>query len=372
MKKYTRFFLLVLSLGGGFPCVAQQGTENDLQKRWLVYEPDRYRPFSEMDNGQVTTIYFPLNDSKPGDTLQVSSNRQFGIFINGKVAALVSNGGKIRLSIDSLVHAFHATDLFIGIHQERIHSANLLTGLENGAAQRSAKQEDVLLLKPPNYFMDFVLIGSLVIIVILVFVIQLNGKLAADYFSVTRIFSLRESEDSQLHSRTTSSSNILFYSYCSLIVSFYLMIIFHFVPAYFKSAWAFQATSFPMALAQWLKLSLFLLVIFFIKIFLIYLFSRLFALHDIFGLHVFNWIRLMLIFFGTSLIILIIYHITRGQNKEIYSIFMWAIAWILGIWIIVVFPKVMRRTNYSLFHIFSYICATEIIPLLVSIKIIYY
>jgi hypothetical protein len=372
MKNFNRLFLLLLLAAQPFGCRAQAEGDPGLQKRWVVYDGNSYRAFTADDDGNATTIYFGLNEYKPGDTLRVRSNHAFAVFINGKATSL-QKAGKIEWSVDSLTHAFHTMNLFVGIHQKKIHRADLSTQIVNASRTRnSSGPDESLLLKPSTYFMDFVLVGSLIIIGMLVFVIRLNGKLAADYFSVTGIFSLRESEDSQLHGRITSSSNILFYSYCSLIISFYLMIIFHFVPAYFRSAWGFQATSFPMALVQWLKLSGFLLVIFFVKIILIYLFSRLFALHETFGIHVFNWIRLMLIFFGTFLIILIIYHITRGQDKEIYSIFMWAIAWIFGIWIIVVFPKVMRRTNYSLFHIFSYICATEIIPLLISIKIIYY
>lgn len=342
----------------------------ELQGRWMVYEGDQFRPFSEKDNGNVSTIYVLLDEHEyNGKKIIIESPFQFAVFINGQLTMMRRKDA--QLDVDSVRASFRSGFLTIGIYQEKIHQKSLLVYPNDTDGQTASKNNDPE-LKPTGYFRDFVLVSSLILLGLLVMIARLNPKLTADYFSVNRIFSLRESDDSQLNSRITSSSNILFYSYCSLIISFYLMIIFHFVAGSFQSAWAFQAESFGEAFLQWLKLSVTLLMIFFIKIILIYLFTRLFALNDIFGLHVFNWIRLMLIFFGVLSVFLIVYHIVRGQSEEIYANFMWALVWVLGLWVLIVFPKVMHRTGYSLFHIFSYICATEIIPLLISIKIIYY
>lgn len=337
--------------------------------RWMVYEKDQFRPFSEEDNGQVSTVYVLLDEREyAGDYIRIETPFPFSVFINGQL--MLTGKDSVHLDVDSLRAVSRSAALMIGIHQHKIHRKSL--HIYPASAVVTPVQDNHPELKPSGYFRDFVLVSALLLLAMLVMIARLNPKLTADYFSVNRIFSLRESDDSQLNSRITSSSNILFYSYCSLIVSFYLMIIFHFVAHSFQSAWAFQADSFGEAFLQWLKLSVILLMIFFIKIILVYLFTRLFALSDVFGLHVFNWIRIMLIFFGVLSMLLIVYHIVRGQNENIYANFMWALAWVLGLWVLIVFPKVMHRTGYSLFHIFSYICATEIIPLLISIKIIYY
>ena len=68
----------------------------------------------------------------------------------------------------------------------------------------------------------------LILISVLIVVDQLNPKLSSDYFSIIKMFFMREGEDSQIHSRITSSINILFYVYCSLMIGYYLMIIFRF------------------------------------------------------------------------------------------------------------------------------------------------
>lgn len=338
----------------------------------MVYKGGQYRSFTEKDNGDVSTVYIIFNEGVyRSDKLQIQSSFPFSLFINGKLADFKKSA--VRMNIDSLRRVFHDDELAMAIHQEKIHRNSLATCIMSKQPAADTIRADLKVeVKPSVYFRDFAIIACLVLLGALVLIVRLNPKLAGDYFAVGRIFSLRESDDSQLNSRITSSSNILFYTYCSFIVSFYLMVIFHFVPTNFKSAWPFQATTVAHAFLQWLKLSLLLLFIFFSKIILIYTFTRLFSLQEIFGLHVFNWIRLMLLFFGTLSLFLICYYILHGQSEEVYTKFMWAVAGVLGLWVIIVFPKVMHNASFSLFHIFSYICATEIIPLLISIKIIYY
>ena len=69
---------------------------------------------------------------------------------------------------------------------------------------------------------------------------QINPKLTSDYFSITKIFSTREGEDGQSSSRITSSINILFYAYCSLMLGYFLMIIFHYVPSQYAISGTFS------------------------------------------------------------------------------------------------------------------------------------
>jgi hypothetical protein len=85
-------------------------------------------------------------------------------------------------------------------------------------------------------FRDFAIIGVLILMIVLIVITQLNPKLASDYFSVTKIFSVREGEETQTYSRITSSINILFYAYSSLMLAYYLMIIFHFLSPHYTIA----------------------------------------------------------------------------------------------------------------------------------------
>ena len=89
-----------------------------------------------------------------------------------------------------------------------------------------------------------------------------------------------------------------------------------------------------------------------------------------FGFHFFNFTRLLLVFVGLLTLILITYHLLHGQQKGVYVFLLETVSWILGGWAILLFLKLTNRIPYAVFHLFSYICATEIIPFLLIVKVL--
>ena len=87
--------------------------------------------------------------------------------------------------------------------------------------------------------------------------------------------------------------------------------------------------------------------------------------------HFFNWIRLLLVVFGTATIILFMYFISRGDSSDFFVILLFLVIAALIAWIVVAFFKLSGRSEHSMFHLFSYICATEIIPLLITVKVLF-
>jgi hypothetical protein len=220
-------------------------------------------------------------------------------------------------------------------------------------------------------FRDFVIVGMLILVSVLIVVVQLNPKLASDYFSIIKMFFMREGEESQIYSRITSSINILFYVYCSLMIGYYLMIIFRFIPSHYVVALGFQSDSFGGAMFLWIKLSAIVLLIVFFKVVLVFFLSRMFGLTEIAGIHIFNWIRLLLVVFGTLTMVLFFYFILHGQNENFHIVLLKVISWLLVGWMFLIILKLSKRLSHSMFHLFSYICATELIPLLITIKVLY-
>ena len=69
----------------------------------------------------------------------------------------------------------------------------------------------------------------------------------------------------------------------------------------------------------WIKLSAIVLAIIFFKVVLVYCLSIVFGLTEIAGIHIFNWIRLLLVVFGVLTLLLFFYFILHGHN-EIFHI----------------------------------------------------
>jgi hypothetical protein len=340
--------------------------KKDLRDQWLQFTNNTYAPVNGSPSG-LKSIHFSINANQyPGDKLIIRSARPYFLLMNGKLVS--EHIGPLLLPMDSLANTTYGQTLNFSVYQEKIHIKDLQTLIvteRNGGPQLSAD------FKPASFFKDFVIMAGLALIIFFVVMIRVHPKLAADYFSVTRILSLREAEDNQSHARFAISSNVLFYVFSSLLLGLCLIILFYHLPSDYLLPLDFRAVTFGGVVLQWLKLSFIVLMILFAKILVIYLLSNLFGMRGIAGIHFFNWIRLLLIISGSFSGILFIYFISRGYNEEVYVIMLSVIVAALIGWVVIVFLKLNNRIEHSMFHLFSYICATEVIPLLITIKVLF-
>jgi len=336
----------------------------DLQKNWLVYDGEEYKSF---EDNVVNTVYFKLASSKEKDHyLSVSCKQDWSLFVNGVILGSY-NTAKI-FNIDSLHLKSQTSNLLIGIYKRGINPGILLTSIVSQTDPNTSIQD---VKKPDTFFRDFVVIALLILLILFIVVTQLT-KLNQSYFSVKRLFSSLDIDDTQQYTKVISGSNILLFIFISILLSLYLTIIFHFTTNRFDVAWVFNSTTFWEAVEQWMKLTLILFLAFILKILLVFIMSRIFDLKELLGFQIFNWVRIMLVAFGILSICLITFFLSRGVGNAVYPSFFWAITFVLIIWLIILFTRVARRLDYPMFHIISYLCATEIIPLLITVKLLYH
>jgi hypothetical protein len=366
MKSFCLFFLWI-GLSLTLPAQNVLTLEKDLNPEWLKFEDGNYRLLSEDNSNADNTIYVRLETSRfPGRHLSVKSTKPYFIFFNSTLSGQFQ--GETLLSLDSLAMAYYTTTLLVAIHQNDINPRDLKTQVVSFTKAVASAPD---LSRPQTYFKDFVILAGLIISTLFMIVMRFNPKLASDYFSVHKIFSLREADDAQSNARLTSGSNVQFYVLCSLLLGFYMMVILYHLPDEYALPLYFQVRSFWSVVWQWVRISTLILGIFFLKILLIYALTRLFGLRGMTRVHFFNWVRLLLMVFGISSIILFIYFILRGQNEMFFIVFLSLVIATLTGWILVVFLKLSSKSEHSMFHLFSYICATELIPLLITIKVLF-
>jgi hypothetical protein len=367
MARHFFLFLLFLPwMAGGVYAQRKATVERSLREHWMKYENGTYTLLDKTSDVK-NTLYFKLETSQfPGSRLSVASARPFFVFFNGKLAGEYE--GHRQFNLDSLATAHYTSSLFVTIHQQHINLRDLKTTVITRQGD-AAPQPDIT--KPATYFKDFVIIAGLLIIMLFLVTMKFNPKLGADYFSVIRIFSTREGDDAQANARLTNGSNVQFYVVCSLLLGFYLMIIVYHLPDEYALPLYFQGHGFWSVLWQWIRLSAIVLSVFFIRILLIFSLTRLFGLKGLARVHFFNWVRLLLIIFGAATIILFAYYILRGHSAGLFIAFLSLVVATLIAWVFIIFLKLNNKSEHSMFHLFSYICATEIIPLLITIKVLF-
>ena len=358
-------FILALALFQNRATFAQLEVSKDLKSEWSHYHEGKFIPYLE---GRVSTdvVYFQIPASlHGGDYLSISGVEPINVFINNKLAA---TGTELILDVDSLSRVFYADVLRVAIHQAGFSENTVTTLLVSRS--RSASEGADNYFRPEYFFRDFGILAGLILTVLVVVIIRLNPKLAGDYFSIGKIISLREDE-SQVLTRIGNSTNILFYVYSSLLLGYFFMIVFRFLPDDYHLPLFFQADSFSGAILQWLKLSSIILLILVIKIVLVLNLSYLFGITEVGGIHFFNWIRMIVVFFGILTAIVFVYFISHGYDANTHGFFLKLVVWLTGGWMVLIFLKLSGRANASMFHLFSYICATEVIPFLFIIKVLY-
>lgn len=342
--------------------------EKDLRTEWLIFEEGTYRPVERIPFSGLNTIYFQLDPRKhTGDYLQVASNKPYFLFVDGSVRGEFR--GQSHFRIDSLITARNRP-AWIALHQQTINERDLVTTVVSPGKPITAA-DAATALRPYNPFRDFVVVAGLLITILFLAAFRLNPKLGADYFAIDRIFASREMDDSQASARLTVGSNVQFYVLCSLLIGYYLLMIVQHLPAHYQWTVRFVATDFWMFWWQWLKLSALVLLALLSKALIIFSLTRLFDMRGMTRFHFFNWIRLLLVAIGAATVVLFMYYISHGDDPGYYVVFLSVVIAVLVAWIVVAFFKLSGRTGHSIFHLFSYLCATEIIPLIITVKVLF-
>lgn len=362
-----RVVLLLVLLSVSYNLKARQHwvVKKNLEAEWLVNDSARYTKYTA--DKTVTTVYVnvPVKQFR-SDYFSFKSFNPVSVLLNN---VLIADGvNTATLSIDSLAAVYKTEQLFFAFHREDfITGQNLVTQLVSKVLYQTRSVEQSY-EKARTTFRDFAITAVLVLIIFLVSIIRLNPGLSADYFSVRKIFSRRESEDDHYYYRVTSGT-ILFYVFTSLLLALYWIIVLRFTDAA-PGAKELTENSYAVLIFTWLKVSVYTLLFLFAKITVIYLISMLFGIREIAGYHFFNFVRILLVTIGLFSIVLLIYFIVHGQHQSFYRFLFAAIPWILGTWILVGFLKLASRVQHSAFHLFSYICATELIPFFIILAVL--
>lgn len=345
--------------------IAQTTTEvvDDLRDGWMVYTNGSYRPFTAGPG--VSAIYFTVDPGRyqSGSVLKVSSAKPFSLYLNQQLLLLKRR--VVHIDLDSL-RAKESIPWQFGIHQPAP-----LSWLSTGII--SPGNEQTLLAnqpRPPYYFLDFTIMAVLALLLIFVMLFRNNPKLTIDYFNIVRLFSIQEREDALLTSRLLSSVNLLYYGFASLLTSLTLLILFRYGAEAMPAAEYFIVKTRAEGFVQWLRLSVLIFFVLLIKLWILVLLGSLFQVADKTAAQFYNYIRLVFFVFGMAGIGCVAFFTGNVQDPGAYAFLLKGIIVLLSFWVLIASLKLMSRTSLRFFQLFSYLCASELIPVVFIIKVL--
>lgn len=338
----------------------------DLRPDWMEYTHDHYQFLNTSDLSKLRAVYFRVNTpSIKGQFLSIVSEEEWTLFMNGR---LIFSGWKHRFSLDSL-SAVSDQELFFGIH-----SATGVWGLSTQIESWNLPMATVtaeITARPPTFFRDYCIVVSAFLLLFLLLLFRTNPQLALDYFSFAKIFSIQERNEDLIVSRIASSVNLLFYLYCALLTGFLLSAVFYLAGPFFLVSRFIQVNSIGSVFLLWLRLSLFILILLAAKLVIVLLFSSLFNFRETVSFQFFNFLRFVLFTAIVMAILSLIYFFFRGGQAIFYERLILLALTLLSVGSVMVLIKLAARASFSFFHLFSYLCVSEIIPLVIIIKIFF-
>lgn len=358
--------MLLVVLAFSLSSVGSPLTVKDLQSEWLIHDGHAYRGWQQDQDRGVSTIYFPLNTRVyGGQYLRVRCPGTVHLFVDGKLITDVQDS--VLIALDDLRGEF-GEQLFVGIH-----SADQLEDLVTmivSIRETPAVLSPSLGPRPPTFFRDFGIVAAFIIVFFLLALLRVNPQLTLDYFSFSKVFSSTERNET-LASRITSSENLLFYLFSALLMGFLLSVILYSTGPEFMASRPLAFTSLLSTLLIWMKLSLFILLLLAGKLIIVLVFSMLYNFRETVSFQFFNFLRFVLFTAVVLSLISLIYFVFQVRSPAWYERLVVLGLIMLTLGSMVVFVKLLGRLRFSLFHLFSYLCISEFIPLVILFKIFF-
>ena len=322
----------------------------DLRPTWKSFDQNQF-----VDYRGEGVRYFSI-DTGNGDLI-VSGPANFSIFLNHQL--LSTSSGTISLSLDSLSQRYGRPMLF-GVYSKKEVTTTL---------HRLRAGIDPLVIRKSDDFKNFVIIISILLLMIITSLLYINPKLTMDYLNVVKFLSVQEREETLTAIRTTASINFVYYLFGSLALAFLLIALGHgaFITRF---SWA-GANSFVELLLNLLRLTLIIFVMLMSKLVGVSVLARMFHMREVASFQFFNSIRVIFIALAlVSLLALAFFMVGVVQQQYYFRLLQVGFA-LVALSALLVLIKLLPKVPFRFSYLFSYLCASEIIPLMILIKVLF-
>jgi hypothetical protein len=361
----SSFFLVFLSFVASSVAFTQRIPIYDLSNDWKSLNAGAYIDYDRSNPGDA--LYFTLDANRfRSYDLEISGVRDFSVWINGKLIKQ-SRGGDLHFDIDSLSDLYH-TPMTVGLYAHKGLS-RMKTSVVSIATHTAHEEE---MLRKKNHLRDFSILAVITLVLGFLVMVRFNRRLLFDYFDFTKLLSLQERDESLVAGRITSRFSVLIYVYLSAWCAFLFLITFQHIGDNWIVIGDFTVKSVGDGFLKWGQLTLVVGLILFIKVSIVLSLATVFRLREGGSIQVLNYFRLISFLLMILSIILVFYFILTTKSPHYYENLIVITAWVMAGWGVLIFLKLLNKSTYSVFHLFSYLCAAEFFPIIILFKSLFF
>lgn len=370
MFKLIRFFLILFGL---FCTTGIYATDTELKNlRWdwevFDYSEGHFVPYYELTNTQ--SIRFEINLNKYRNShLKLILPKNYFIWIDDQlVEANLENSTKY-LALDSLYALYDKGRLNMTIYSKWFDGDKVETVLVNQELEMSSLVEETVFLKRNNHSrLDRFVIISIITLSLIALFRTFYYRLFQEYFSISKSIQLRQNFDLITAHSPLAWPNIGFMLFYAVLIGNTAMNVDLF-QSNLNSDILFGSISRSNILLG-LKIAVVCFLLMIGKLLLISLGTELFKIKKVRPIHFFTYFRLSLIIALLAFSFSVVNGVFDGNlaNDNWHLIgFVLAAVWIARL--ILIFFVLNKIYTFRKLHLFSYLCSSELIPLLLFFKI---
>ncbi len=382
-KWYGIFFSLMLCFSLASEAQVEVGGQSysvmkDLREELLVYSDayESYIPYVKGTyfNSSAAVFILPLHKYRDYQLL-IQPPAESSLLINRSIVAFYWHGGSNLYPIDSLMAQYGDSCVMSVFHPslnpEELGVAIISRKPYSYTEPGTAGSDEFLKVheRPARNFNDFFVIGVLVLLAMLGALRNLFPKIFNSYYDLSRALAVRVRDEPNFTMKLSARGHVPFIIFYSLLFGFLIIVLLQQAEEVVSVFDFLNFSSFGSYLYAWLLLSV---IVFFFQLFkywLLMLVANVFNISDFAYIHFFDFLRLSQIFYTVvfSLVVLVFLgaesYIDSGAVLLLRIVAVFAI-----IRVALIFFKLLRVSQFRKTYLFSYLCTTEILPLLIGLK----
>lgn len=366
MKRFV-LFVLLFTLANSLEAQENWALLKNLSENWFYYD-EGWKPVT--DRYEVyDAIYFQSKElSYDEKYLMISYPGEFSVFIEDRVISSAQDSLLLSYSQLNKDYAYDPQDL-ISVHANDLRAQYLATSImAKYYVTDEPVVDDIINIesRPATHVESYLAILFLILLVITAIMRSNYFKAFADFYNVSKIFSGRDTDESMLRGRLFSRINFFIMIWQCFIIGLFItlmLISLDYDPdKTYNTLWGY--------IRLWSNITLWVILFMTIKFLLIKNFTSLYNLNNFSTPHFMSYMRMVSVIFGLAVIVAYIgkYALDWNSTYE-YQRVVNGVLIMLALGIILIYLKLINNSSFKLLHLFSYLCATEILPFVVVLKL---
>ncbi len=339
----------------------------DLQEKWLVYDhgQNRYVPYILVKDSSPRSISIIINKDME-DYLVLEIPKHTSVYFNDKMKSSFDKDTVLVFNVPELQKQIKE-EIFLTLYNPILKSKKISTYLAVPVKQLEGNSH--ISTRTKSYFNEFFIASTVIILGFWIFLYKRDPKNATAFVSYSKILSLRGMGDNLFRVKIYEATSLHVYTLYGMIFSLLFISVDFMGNNHLGFYLEFDNLIMPIAIWILLILGVFIGLVF--KEWLIRYFTGLFRINGFSKIHFLSLIRVSL---GGLLPILVIFvfikFVLKWYTFDKYQIFIPLIITMFVLRTLIIFLRLMIFSQHRILHLFSYLCATEIIPLAIITRII--